>query len=500
MAEFDFLKDVDFSGIDFEVAKKAQEAGGLTLIEYTKALEEGPEALEAFADAQKAPKVKVPVAPKAPTAASMAIESNLTDPNDVLQAKGLKQEPVLLDSDAEGTTVNATPEMMIPVPSLVTPQAAETTVAGAEAASSVTDVQDSAIEDAGNRLVEASLAETTDLPDAEAAQVTQDVLVADFEVETIDPSEIANNLAKLKDSDPFIAASMTEEMGFLLDALESGDIPAWAKPAVTQVEKTLAARGISASSVGRDALFNSIIQSAMPIAQSNASLKQDARKTTYTAQVNSILADSAAQNAAVHFNANSINQQNQFISSLRAQVETSNSQRKDAISTFNADQANQRTEVQGKLDQQVELTNVAAENRASEFNATQADSLTKFQATLENNVNQFNANQALVIAQSNVQWRRQVNTSNTAVENQVNMTNTMNAFNLNNQALSALWQRERDEASWFEQATENDKDRLNRLEATVLGNEAGAEAEKGALFANMLTALGDVMSADRDSE
>ena len=38
----------------------------------------------------------------------------------------------------------------------------------------------------------------------------------------------------------------------------------------------LAARGLSASSVGRDELFNAIIQSAIPLAQSNAQAIQSA--------------------------------------------------------------------------------------------------------------------------------------------------------------------------------------------------------------------------------
>ena len=59
-------------------------------------------------------------------------------------------------------------------------------------------------------------------------------------------------------------------MSSLLEGIEDGEIPAWARPAVSKVEELLAQRGLSASSVGRDNLFNAIIQSALPIAQSNA--------------------------------------------------------------------------------------------------------------------------------------------------------------------------------------------------------------------------------------
>ena len=52
--------------------------------------------------------------------------------------------------------------------------------------------------------------------------------------------------------------------------MENGEIPTWAGPAVSAVEQMLAQRGLSASTVGRDNLFNAIIQSAVPLAQSNA--------------------------------------------------------------------------------------------------------------------------------------------------------------------------------------------------------------------------------------
>ena len=43
---------------------------------------------------------------------------------------------------------------------------------------------------------------------------------------------------------------------------------------VENVEKNLAQRGLSKSTIGRDALVNAIIQSALPIAQSNATALQ----------------------------------------------------------------------------------------------------------------------------------------------------------------------------------------------------------------------------------
>jgi hypothetical protein len=69
-------------------------------------------------------------------------------------------------------------------------------------------------------------------------------------------------------------ALVSTQMENLLAGMEEGKTPAWARPALAAIEANLAKRGMSASSIGRDAMFNAIIQSALPIAQSNATALQ----------------------------------------------------------------------------------------------------------------------------------------------------------------------------------------------------------------------------------
>jgi len=69
-------------------------------------------------------------------------------------------------------------------------------------------------------------------------------------------------------------ALVSVQMEYLLAGLEGGEIPLWARPAVDAVNQGMATRGLSVSTVGRDALFNAIIQSALPMAQSNAQALQ----------------------------------------------------------------------------------------------------------------------------------------------------------------------------------------------------------------------------------
>ena len=56
----------------------------------------------------------------------------------------------------------------------------------------------------------------------------------------------------------------------LLEGMENGEVPIWARPAVSAVNQMMAARGLDSSTVGRDNLFNAVIQAAMPIASQNA--------------------------------------------------------------------------------------------------------------------------------------------------------------------------------------------------------------------------------------
>ena len=71
-----------------------------------------------------------------------------------------------------------------------------------------------------------------------------------------------------------VEALVSTQMENLLAGMESGKTPLWAKPAVDAMNQQMAARGLSVSTVGRDALFNAIIQSALPMAQSNAQALQ----------------------------------------------------------------------------------------------------------------------------------------------------------------------------------------------------------------------------------
>ena len=113
-----------------------------------------------------------------------------------------------------------------------------------------------------------------------------------------DPDALEARLMDLTEAERGMIEGLPEEalvstqMDNLLKGLDSGEIPTWARPAVAAVNQIMASRGLDISTVGRDALFNSIIQSALPLAQSNAQAIQQS-----VSQQKGIEAQAELQNA-----------------------------------------------------------------------------------------------------------------------------------------------------------------------------------------------------------
>ncbi len=244
----------------------------------------------------------------------------------------------------------------------------------------------------------------------------------------------------------------------LLQSGEDGGIPAFAQPALAQVDRVLAARGLSRTSIGADQLTNMLITTAIPLAQAdsaalvanfqqNLSNEQQAAMANAGFQQQILLSDQSSQNAAEQFNASSQAQTDQFMSSLKSTIEKGNADRITAISQFNAQQGN---------------------------------AFTQYSKQLEFNRDQFNTQNAIAIEQSNVAWRRDMNKINTQATNAANQANAMNSFNMSNQALTFMWQEMRDAAKWTFEANQNDKQRAAAIAQAALGNEAAGDASKSA--------------------
>ena len=181
------------------------------------------------------------------------------------------------------------------------------------------------------------------------------------------------------------------QMESLMSGMEDGEVPAWARPALAKVEANLARRGMSASSVGRDALFNAVIQSAIPMAQANASAIQGA-----TAQDKQIAADFLAKNAGFQQQmnlANLSNDQQMRLANLTAQNQASSE-------NLNAKQQIELTNLNAKLQTNLLQGKIAAEMGVAQLNVDQQRAVVNAQTSAGIDMAKFNAAQQVELANS----------------------------------------------------------------------------------------------------
>jgi len=288
-----------------------------------------------------------------------------------------------------------------------------------------------------------------------------------------DPAALEDRLADFSESERGMIEGLPEEalvstqINGLLEGMEDGNIPVWAGPAVSQVEQMLASRGLSASTVGRDSLFNSIIQAAMPIAQSNAqaiqsSVSQQKNIEAAEAEANAQRRQqTASQNAQNVFNmdmaqftsdqqialsnskflqtvglteANNDQQaavQNALLMSQANLAEADfyqKSQIQNAQAFLQTDMANLNNEQQANVlksqfQQQTLLSNQSAENAARQFNSASENQTQQFMASLNTQVNQFNTAQANATSQFNTQQQNAAEARRVGIEADINKAN-----------------------------------------------------------------------------
>jgi hypothetical protein len=172
--------------------------------------------------------------------------------------------------------------------------------------------------------------------------------------------------------------------------------------------------------------------------------------------VQSLFTDASAENASRQFNATSENQTNQFFASLRNQV-----------GQFNATQA----------------------NAMEQYNVGQVNAMEQFKEEINNQRDQFNAQNALVIAQANAQWRQQLSTVNNAALNEANRQNALQSNSLTQKGLDEIWQKERDLMAYAFATAESAAERKNQL---VLNN-LKADAAGDTAFSSALGSFGSAI-------
>ena len=290
------------------------------------------------------------------------------------------------------------------------------------------------------------------------------------------------------------------------------DLPAWAVGAQKLVEANMAKRGLGASSMYAEALAQGVMQSATPIAAADAATykemifqnlnnRQQAAVSNAQAYLQmdmtnlsnrqqtvlqnqqvrqaQLFSDQAAANAAAQFNATSQNQVDQFYNNLATTVSTSNAQRADAMNQFAVSEANK-----------LEAQNANNATAVAQQNAQTEAAVSQFNSQLEDQRQRFNVQNQQVIDQSNAQWRRNINTANTAAANAANQTNAQNLLNMSNFAMSSLWQQWRDEASWTNEASQNNLQRLHAMAVAALERQTAFDLQDQASTDGLFQLLG----------
>ena len=314
-------------------------------------------------------------------------------------------------------------------------------------------------------------------------------------------------------SDATVAGQLGTLQQQVTDAVAQGkQLPAWALGAQKLVEANMAKRGLGASSMYAEALAQGVLQSATPIAAADAQtykemifqnlnnrqqaavqnaqsyLQMDMANLTNNQQANlqnlqarqaQLFSDQAASNAASQFNATSQNQVDQFYKNLSTTVSTSNAQRADAMNQFSVSESNK-----------VEAQNANNATAVAQQNAQTEAAINQFNSQLEDQRQRFNVQNQQVIDQSNAQWRRNINTANTAATNAANQTNAQNLLNMSNFAMSSLWQQWRDEASWTNEASQNNLQRLHAMAVAALERQTAFDLQDQASTDGLFQLLG----------
>ena len=339
--------------------------------------------------------------------------------------------------------------------------------------------------------------QTVDAPDP--LEVTPDQLVSGS---TVDQGRVDATIAKNQ------AASVKTELDTLMQDFQGGDPPSWAAGAMRNAAAAMAARGLSASSMAGMAIVQAGMEAALPIAQIDASNKQEmalrnaeqrasflgmefdqefqakvrnAARISEIANINftaeqQIALENAKMAQTVDL-ANLDNRQAKIMAdaAILSQLDLANLNNRQAANVQNAksflqmDLSNLSNEQQMQVLKAQEtaqsiLSDGAAINAASQFNATSQNQTDQFFAGLGSQVQRFNAEQINAINRFNAGEVNAISQFNTA------QTNARDQFNAQNHLVIA-----QANAAWAQAIT---------TAANAAANQANRDA---ALVANNLT-------------
>ena len=321
---------------------------------------------------------------------------------------------------------------------------------------------------------------------------------------------------------PTEQATVQGQLEDLMADFDGGATPPWAAGALRSATSAMAARGLGASSMAGQALIQAAMESAIPIAatdaatfakfeQQNLSNKQQramlaaeqraafmGQEFTQEFQARVANASKISEVANMNFtaeqqvalensrNANSINMANltnqQAVvmaeAAALAQMDAQNLNNRQQAAVQNAqnfmqmDMANLNNEQQTALFKsqqaiQALFTDQAAENAAAQFNATSENQTNQFFSNLKTSTDQFNATQSNAQAQFNAGQANVVERFNAEIANQRDQFNAQNQIVISQ--ANAQWRRQ---IATQDTAAINRANEVNALNTLQISNQA----------------------------
>ena len=271
-------------------------------------------------------------------------------------------------------------------------------------------------------------------------------------------------------------------------------IPNWARGAARTAQDQMAARGVGSSTMSGEATTAALMQAALPIASADATRYANVDQQNFQARVTALFNDQAATNAAAQFNATSQNQTDQFFSNLRSSLQQFNVAQSNTMEQFNAQQRNVAEQFNVAQQNTADLAHEDQNIRVQMFNQQQLQAQDSFNQQMSNQREQFNAQAGLIVDQSNVQWRRAVNTANTAATNATNQSNAQMMYGLTAQTMNSIWQEMRDEAQNLFTSQQNQSNRDYNLAAAALQRDFQNNMRTAAQRNSMYSQIGNFVA------
>lgn len=360
----------------------------------------------------------------------------------------------------------------------------------------------------------AQIEEATQVQDPSALQVTPDQLVSG---PTVDRQQVGDTFG----TGEIKAASVKDELAGLMEDFVSEGTPTWAAGAMRAANAAMASRGLAMTSMAGMAVTQAAMEAALPIAQMDASNKQEmalmkaeqrARfmgmefdqdfqaKVINAARISEIanmnfsaeqqvalenakltqtvdLANLSNRQAKIMADAATMSQLDMANLDNRQQAAVLNSQAFLQMDMSNLDNNQQMTMFKAQQNSNSILSDAAAINAARQFNATSQNQSDQFFANLGSQVNRFNAEQL------NAMQRFAAGEANALEQFNIQQVNARDQFNAQNHLIIA-----QANAQWFQSIA---------TAANAAANQANRDA---ALAANNLTmtAYNNTVQRERD--